>query len=879
MTIANDPSSRPVAGATVSLYACTPTCSTTALATTTTNPTGNYQFALAGTTSKYFLDSGTYKITASLPGYAPYSNPSVNVISGDNNGSFPMIRLGTLHGTITDNLTGNPGVSGATVQLDKCTDEGVSCASGVLSGVGDSYQAVTDGAGQYSFVSLGNANLFLPGDWRMSVTQAGHHQLTRVITLTSNDNTPSAGDQLMNIKGAVGGTVTNSDTPAAPLNNAAVVLYGCTTSSIATCGGSALASTTTGPDGSYQLTGASGRNFLDDGTYEVTATAPGYASRNTFVTVDSTTSTVYVPASGNVALSHLAALQGIVNDNTTGNPVVPGATVTVVPCLDPNATPCVADTAPAHAKTIVTDSSGQFSFTEFGSQYVFTPGKWQVTITAPGHLASTPKVVTLGNGVNQIGATSTDPDLQLPLLVAYGSVTGIVRGTGNQQLSGATVTAHSCPAGFDTTTTDVATIEADCTGTGGLASAPTATTNLGGSYTFTGLTTPWALPPGVWAFTATAFGYLDGASVATVVSGVNNTGFDVNEAVRTITQTIRVAIDSGSTKYTTHATVSLARTDDPSNQPVVTAPSSGSVLFSAAGLYSGSYLVDIKSDGSTLGGRIQESTFTLFVPLVSSTTTSLGPTDFAPAIARTSLTGVVNGATGDTSSSPVTTSVPIALFPTGDHTAVATNLADEALIATTGTGGTFTLTQIPTGTYDIVVNDVSHLTTAQQAAFPVNPAYGSSTVSAVTIVGNSPPQNLGAVTLARTTGTVTVTVNYDSSEDLSGGTGTLSGTGWASRTADTATGGTVADGSGVFTFNNVPWGCWTFTLPFGVSSVHTGTVSTGSSTCHRGCSDEQHAADRVVDLHVQRAQAGDHADGYSRTARSMRPDRPRRRST
>jgi hypothetical protein len=76
-----------------------------------------------------------------------------------------------------------------------------------------------------------------------------------------------------------------------------------------------------------------------------------------------------------------------------------------------------------------------------------------------------------------------------------------------------------------------------------------------------------------------------------------------------------------------------------------------------------------------------------------------------------------------------------------------------------------------------------------------------------------------------------VTVNYDSSEDLSGGTGTLSAAGWSSRTADTTSGGTVSDGSGVFTFDNVPWGCWTFTLPFSVSSVHTGTVSNGSSTC------------------------------------------------
>jgi hypothetical protein len=261
--------------------------------------------------------------------------------------------------------------------------------------------------------------------------------------------------------------------------------------------------------------------------------------------------------------------------------------------------------------------------------------------------------------------------LQVPLLVAYGSVTGIVLGTGNQQLSGASVVAHQCADTFVIGTDDPST----CTGTGGFASAPTVRTNLGGAYTFSGVTTPWALPPGIWAFTSSAFGYKDGTTVAEVDSGVNNTGFDINEAVRTITQTIRVAIDSGSTKYTSHAIVTLARTDDPSNQPTVT---QSGTTFSAAGLYSGSYLVDIKSDGSTLGGRIQESTFTLFVPLVNAATTALGPTDFAPAIARTSLTGVVNGATGDTSSSAVTTSVPIALFPAGDHSAVATNLADEA---------------------------------------------------------------------------------------------------------------------------------------------------------------------------------------------------------
>ena len=666
VTVLNDVTNRPVAGATVSLYACTPTCATAPLATTTTNGTGNYQFAGAGTSSRYFLDSGTYKVTASLAGYAPYSDDTVAVGSGDNNGDFRMTRLGTLHGTITDNLTGNPGVSAATVQLDKCTDDGDNCASGVVIGVGDSYQAVTDAAGQYSFVSLGNANLFFPGDWRMTVTQPGHRQLQQVLTLTSNDNTPDAAAQIMTAKGAIGGTVTNDDTTPAPLNGATVDLYGCTdpgsgTITLADCGGTKLATTTTNPDGSYQLTGSSGKYFLDNGTYEVIATAGGYASKGALVTVLSQGTTVYVPSSGDVTLSRLAALQGIVNDNTTGNPVVPGATVSVVPCLDPTATPCVPDPNAAHAKTVVTDQSGQFSFTAFGSPYVFSPGKWQVSMSAPGHAATTtPTTVTLGNGVNSLAANATNADWRLPYLAAYGSVTGIVRGTGNQQLSGATVTAHSCPAGFVIGTDDPAT----CTGDGGLGSAPTATTNLGGSYTFAGTTTPWALPPGTWAFTASAFGYLDGTTVATVASGTNNgTAFDINEPVRTVTQTIRVAIDSGVTKYTTHAIVTLARTDDPTNRPAVTPPSSGTTTFSASGLYSGSYLVDIKSDGSTLGGRIQESTFTLFVPLVDAAHTSQGPTDFAPAVARTSLTGVVNGATGDASASPVTSSVPIALFP------------------------------------------------------------------------------------------------------------------------------------------------------------------------------------------------------------------------
>ena len=37
----------------------------------------------------------------------------------------------------------------------------------------DAFTTVTDVSGQYSFTSLGNANLFRPGQWRMTLTAAG----------------------------------------------------------------------------------------------------------------------------------------------------------------------------------------------------------------------------------------------------------------------------------------------------------------------------------------------------------------------------------------------------------------------------------------------------------------------------------------------------------------------------------------------------------------------------------------------------------------------------------------------------------------------------------------------------------------------------------
>ena len=132
-----------------------------------------------------------------------------------------------------------------------------------------------------------------------------------------------------------------------------------------------------------------------------------------------------------------------------------------------------------------------------------------------------------------------------------------------------------------------------------------------------------------------------------------------------------------------------------------------------------------------------------------------------------------------------------------------------------------------------MINDVSDLTPAQRTQYPANPAYGTRAVNGLTIVGNSPPQNLGATTLDRTTRQVQVVVAYDSVEDLAGGTGTLSATGWTARTTATTSGGAPGATSKTFTFSNVPWGCWAFSLPFPnvpFGSAHTGTVSSTENT-------------------------------------------------
>jgi hypothetical protein len=802
---------QPVTNATLTLMRCdTPadvTSCTHLVTTTTPDGGGNYQFS--GTSGRYFLSDGYYQLQVDATGFSSYDWPApLHLVSGDNLvGDVSLTQQGALSGTITDNLSNN--IGSATVTMTKCSD--ATCTS--LLSTPAPQSTVTDSSGAYAFGTVANPYVLEAGTWQFEVTAAGHVQPFRQILLIhGGTQQPTGVQQELTALDALGGQVTVSGEPGTLVSGATVTVRAhC--ADPASCANPTLATTTSNPDGTYQFTRAGQRYFLSDGDYDVTVSAAGFATTTVTTTAASGDNT------SDIELPRLAALQGTVTDNTTGNPVVSGATVLVKRCVD-SASPCTPTTVAAQIMSATTDASGQFSFIQFGTPYLFAPGLWQITITAAGHTPSAATDVTLGNGLN----TLAYPDI--PHLAAYGSITGTVFGNGAslQQLSGATVSA-TCQSTTDPSTTCPTT-------------PLTATTSGTGVYNFTGTGTPWALVPGSWTFSASAPGYVTNSVTQTVVSGINpatsgSTAFDITDEVRTATQPIRVKIaDTPTVRYTSHAVVTLVRNDAPATT-ILTDNTDTPSIFVASDLKPGVYTVTIVGDTSQLGQSIQLTYATLNVPLVATDATTLTTFVVPASMYRTSLTGKVVGTNGKASTTNLG-NIPVELYDAGT-TSRAGDLGDDPIFTKTASDGTFSIAGIPNGLYDIHINDVDRDTPPVPSGLvSPNANYGAQTVSSVSIAYGATVA-VPTVTLAPTTQTVKVEVDYDSAEDLSGGTATLTpsdGATWDPLTVTTPD-STTSTTSRTFTFTNVPRGCWSFSLPFPVGSVHPGGVSTtaGTSSC------------------------------------------------
>jgi hypothetical protein len=190
-------------------------------------------------------------------------------------GSIPCRGYGTLAGTVTDALTGNP-VAGATVSYPGTS-------------------TLTNSSGAYSLLK---APL---GSYQLSFDAPGYTSQSETVTVNPAATT-TQGESLAPLAGSVSGVVT--DASSGSLLEGATVSYS---------GGQAV----TDSAGAYNL------GAMAEGTYSVDVSASGYATQTVSVTVGPGQA-----ATKNVALVPVGVgtVGGQVTDAATGSPVA-GATV------------------------------------------------------------------------------------------------------------------------------------------------------------------------------------------------------------------------------------------------------------------------------------------------------------------------------------------------------------------------------------------------------------------------------------------------------------------------------------------------------------------------------------------------------------------------
>ena len=358
----------PIAGATVSY----PPGSGSA--TTTTASDGTYTLAN--------VTEGGYQVTASAAGYTS-KTVTVPVAPGaTSTQNFALTPgAGTISGTVTDAVTGIP-IAGATVSYPPGTGS-----------------ATTTSAGDGTY-TLANVT---EGSYQVTASAANYTAQTVTVVVgpggSATKNFPLAPNP-----GSISGTVTDLGT-GLPIAGATVSYPP----------GSGSATTTTASDGTYTLAN------VTEGSYQVTASAAGYASKTFTVPVapgaTSTQNFALAPDPGTIS--------GTVTDAVTGLPIA-GATVSYPPG--------------SGSATTTTASDGTYTLANVA------PGTYTVTASDTGYVTQSPTNVLVSSGATTTQNFALAPN---PGTIS-GTVTDAVTGI---PIAGATV---SYPPGTGSATTTTA---------------------------------------------------------------------------------------------------------------------------------------------------------------------------------------------------------------------------------------------------------------------------------------------------------------------------------------------------------------------------------------------------------------------------------------
>lgn len=278
--------------------------------TTLANSTGHYQLV--------DIPNGDYTVMAAAPGYASQSNPAIVSLGTPAIVDFPMEQLppGTIEGTVTDSLTGLP----------------IYHASVIAYAAAIEMSNQTNQNGHYIIKEV-------PAwpSWNVEAHASGY--ITQIEIVSVESGTTTALNFVLEPLGAIGGVVTDVST-SLPIAEAIVRADEYLN--------------TTDVNGYYLLSN------VFEGTYTVTAAAPGYASQ----------SEERVKVSAGEARTVNFQLE----------PVLPGAIIGNV--VD-------AKTREAIASAIVT-ANGHSSTTDVNGDYVIpSVPAWTYTVTAsaPGYVS------------------------------------------------------------------------------------------------------------------------------------------------------------------------------------------------------------------------------------------------------------------------------------------------------------------------------------------------------------------------------------------------------------------------------------------------------------------------------------------------------------
>jgi protocatechuate 3,4-dioxygenase beta subunit len=770
---------QPVSGATV-IY--TGTGGNTATGTTTTNPSGGYSFSS--------VSAGTYSVSVTDTGFTTPSAQPVTVTGGSSaTANFTMTAPTSISGTVSDSQAPAQPVSGVSVHY---------AGTGGTTGSGDT---TTNSTGAYTF------NGVPPGAYSVTVTATGFTSPSaQPVTVTAGTSVSGVNLTLTATSG-IGGTVTDSETPAQAVSGATVFYTG-------TAGTTGSGSTTTGASGTYSLSG------VPPGTYSVTASDSGFtspAAQPVTVTAGAITSGV------NFKLTATSAISGTVTDGTlpiptatvsysaTGGSTGSGST-TAINTTDgsymlsavPPGTYTVTASAPGFAPQSVTSVTVTASNTTTGVDFTLTPtttGAISGTVTD----SQTPAQPVSGATVcyyTGVACGVTDPTATTDSSGSY-TFSGLTPGTYSVSVSdtgftspaaqsvtvaaGSTATVNftmTATSGVSGTVSDsqtpaqpVSGAAVSYAGTGGTTGSGTTTTDSIGSYTFNGV------PPGTYSVTAAKTGFTSPvAQTPTVTSG--------NTATASFTLTATSGISGAVTDSQTPAqavsgaTVSYTGTGGTTGSGSTTTNSSGGYTFN--GVPPGTYSVTATATGFT-------------APAAQTPTVTAGVT------ATVNFTLSATSGIGGTVSDSQTPAQPVA----------------GATVSYSGTGGTTgsgTTTTDSTGSYTFNVPPGTYSVTATKTGFTPPVAQTPTVTAGVTATAS--------FTVTATSGiSGTVTDSQTPKQPVSVATVTYTGTG-----GSTGSGTTTTNSSGGYTFNGVPPGTYSviashtgFTPP----AAQTPTVTTG----------------------------------------------------